>query len=77
MNLRHFPLALYLRLFGAAGIGYVIGSDSIFPKSLMTLGIISGISCVLFLAGWYLMRPLMAQAKLDIAAANKIEKKTA
>ena len=77
MNFRHFPLALYLRLLGAAGIGYVIGSDSIFTKSLLTLALIAGISCLLFIAGWFLMRPLMSQAKLDIAAANKIEKKAA
>jgi hypothetical protein len=74
MNLRYFPMALYLRLFGTAGIGYVIGSNSIVPKSMMTWAIISGLSCVLFVAGWYLMRPLMAQARIDIAAANRIEK---
>ncbi len=25
MNIAHFPIALYLRLFGAAGLGYIIG----------------------------------------------------
>ena len=35
MNFRYFPLALYLRMFGAAGIGYAVGRDSIFTKPLL------------------------------------------
>ena len=75
MNFRYFPLALYLRLFGAAGIGYVVGSGSIFNKPMMALSILSGMSFVLFMVGWYLMRPFMAQARLDIAAVNKTVEK--
>ena len=64
MSFRYFPLALYMYLFGAAGVGYVMGSNAILPKSTMTFLIMCGISFVLFMFGWYLMRPFMAQAKL-------------
>lgn len=66
MDLRRFPAALYLRLFGAIGFGFIIGSVGTEEKS-MTLAI----ACVSFgatLAGWLMMRPLMRDAKKAMAS---------
>lgn len=65
MNLVYFPVALYLRLFGAAGLGYIvarIGSQATYA----TLAI----ACLSFAAtfiGWLMMRPLMREAKKTIS----------
>jgi alpha/beta superfamily hydrolase len=70
MDLRRFPAALYLRLFGAAGFGYIVGSVGTKAASI-TLAI----ACFSFgatLAGWLLMRPLMREAKQAMASTSLI-----
>ena len=66
--LRYFPIALHLRLFGAAGIGYVAGNLNSGINDITPLvAIFSGLASII---GWWLMRPTMRQVKSDIAAAN-------
>jgi hypothetical protein len=70
MNLLRFPLALYLRLFGAAGLGYIVGGAGKEP-TFVALGVV----CFAFgatLAGWMMMRPLMREAKAAIKNASKM-----
>lgn len=66
--LRYFPIALHLRLFGAAGIGYVVGNFGSGSGNLhMAIVVASGVTSI---AGWWMMRSLMRAAREDIAAAN-------
>lgn len=65
MNLRRFPAALYLRLFGAAGFGYIVGSVG--QQGASTTLAIACCSSGATLAGWFLMRPLMREAKNAMA----------
>lgn len=70
MNLLRFPVALYLRLFGAAGLGYIVARIGM-EGTYLTLAIaVSSFGATL--VGWMMMRPLMRDAKLAIKQANKI-----
>jgi hypothetical protein len=69
MDLLHFPVALYLRLFGAAGFGYIVGSIGK-AQGYMALTI----ACFALgatLAGWLMMRQLMRDAKKAIAQRDQ------
>jgi hypothetical protein len=57
MKSHHFPVTLYLRLFGAAGIGYVIGLVSLGAAPTNTSLTIAGISFAMSVTGWFMMRP--------------------
>jgi hypothetical protein len=73
MNLLRIPVTLYLRLFGAAGLGYIVGRAGT-EQTFAALGI----ACFSFgatLAGWLMMRPLMREAQLAIKKAGEIKRK--
>ncbi len=66
--LQHFPIALHLRLFGAAGIGYSIGGFRNVPTNTeLAVAAVAGAASI---AGWLMMREVMRAAKLEIAAAS-------
>lgn len=69
MNLLRFPLALYLRLFGAAGLGYILGGVGKEP-TFVALGVVC-FAIGATLAGWLMMRPLMREAKAAVKDAGK------
>ncbi len=69
MRLQHFPVALYVRLFGAAGIGYVVGGAGVAPTDMALA--VAGLSCTASLAGWLMMRPIMRAAKKAISTAHQ------
>lgn len=69
MDMMRFPASLYLRLFGAAGLGYIVGGIG---KELSYMAL--AIACCSFgatLLGWLMMRPLMREAKKAIRKANR------
>jgi hypothetical protein len=74
MDLMRFPASLYLRLFGAAGLGYIVGSIGKEP-TYMALAIACG-SFGATLVGWLMMRPLMREATKAIKKADRINQGT-
>ena len=66
--LRHFPIALHLRIFGAAGIGYIIGGFRNVPTNTeLAVAAVAGTASI---AGWLMMREVMRAAQLEIASAS-------
>jgi hypothetical protein len=71
MNLRYFPVALHLRIFSAAGFGYIVGRIDT-PPTYSTL-VLACTSFAASIAGWTMMRPIMREAKrhITLACASK------
>ena len=69
--LRHFPIALHLRIFGAAGIGYVVGGFGRVPTNMELA--VAAAACAASIAGWLMMRPVMRAAQGEIALAHQVE----
>ena len=71
MDLRHFPVALYLRLFGATGFGYIVGGIGK-DQGYMALTI-AIFSLGATLAGWLMMRQLMQDARKAIERRDQVK----
>ncbi|WLI87836.1 hypothetical protein Q4S45_13930 [Massilia sp. R2A-15] len=69
-DLRRLPAALYLRLFGAAGLGYLAGTAGRLTASATLT--IAALGLAATLAGWLMMRPLMRDAKTALSRVTKI-----
>jgi hypothetical protein len=64
--MRYFPMALYAYIAGAAGLGFSVGAGITEP-TIQTL-IVSLVAGTFALAGHFMMRPYMREAKAAINA---------
>lgn len=74
-NFRFFPIALYLYVFGAAGLGFSVAAAM--AEVTRTTVYISAVSCVMCLVAHYLVRPYMRQARATIKAQAQARMKPA
>jgi formate-dependent nitrite reductase membrane component NrfD len=69
-KLKYLPIALYLYIFGAAGIGFSLAMGMTATPNVRTL-IVSGISCVMALVGHFMMRPYVRMARGEMKGQSR------